>query len=113
MTDRNAMVGPDLDTTLDVLANKYRRRVLVALLDHDPQSDYDSQILNDITLGAEDLEALMIRMHHSHLPKLEEAGFIEWNQETNTVEKGPQFEEIRPLLRLMENHADELPRDWL
>jgi hypothetical protein len=52
-------------------------------------------------------------MRHTHLPKLEESGFIEWDQERNIVRKGPQFEEIQPLLELMENHADELPDGWL
>ncbi|ELY56720.1 hypothetical protein C491_11975 [Natronococcus amylolyticus DSM 10524] len=98
---------------LDVLANKYRRRVLVALLEHNPQDDHNPQIPDDVTLGTGDLESLMISMRHTHLPKLEEAGFIEWDRETNVVRKGPQFEEIRPLLELMEAHADELPDDWL
>ncbi|XVH33292.1 DUF7344 domain-containing protein (plasmid) [Haloferacaceae archaeon DSL9] len=102
-----------MDVMLDVLANRYRRRVLVALLEHNPQDDHDPQIPDDVTLETEDLDSLMIRMRHTHLPKLEEAGFIEWDQETNTVRKGPQFEEIRPLLELMENHADELPEGWL
>jgi hypothetical protein len=51
-------------------------------------------------------------MFHTHLPKLEEAGFIVWHQDTNKVEKGPRFEEIRPLLELIDAHADELPADW-
>ncbi|WP_394743175.1 DUF7344 domain-containing protein [Natronococcus roseus] len=102
-----------MDNLLDVLANKYRRRVLVALLEHNPQNDHDPQIPDSVNHEAKDLESLMINMRHTHLPKLEEAGFIEWNRETNTVKKGPQFEEIRPLLELMENHADELPDDWL
>jgi hypothetical protein len=102
-----------MDTTLDVLANKYRRRVLVALLEHNPQDDDDRQIPDDVHLESEDLDQLLIRMRHTHLPKLEESGFIEWDQERNIVRKGPQFEEIQPLLELMENHADELPDGWL
>jgi hypothetical protein len=113
MTDRDVSGGPELDAMLNVLANKYRRRVLVALLEHNPQDGHDPQIPDDVTLETEDLESLMINMRHGHLPKLEEEGFIEWDRETNTVEKGPQFEEIQPLLELMENHADELPDDWL
>jgi hypothetical protein len=52
-------------------------------------------------------------MRHTHLPKLASAGFIEWDPETNTVQQGPRFEDIRPLLELMHDHADELPDDWL
>ena len=102
-----------MDRFLYVLADQYRRRVLVALLEHNPQDDHDPQIPHDINLETEDLESLIINMRHTHLPKLEDEGFIEWNRETNTVKQGPQFEEIRRLLELMENHADELPDDWL
>jgi len=113
MTDLTASSAPDMDAMLDVLANRYRRRVLVALLRHNPQDDDDPQIPEDVDHDSEDLESLMIHMRHTHLPKLEVYGFIEWDQETNTVRKGPQFEEIRPLLELMQNHADELPDEWL
>ncbi|MFP8956161.1 ArsR family transcriptional regulator [Natrialbaceae archaeon A-CW3] len=109
----NKSVEPGMNTILEALANKYRRRVLIALLEHNPQDDHDPQIPDDVSIETGDLESLMINIRHTHLPKLEEAGFIEWNQEGNTVRKGPQFEEIRPLLELMENNADELPDDWL
>ncbi|MHC3437489.1 DUF7344 domain-containing protein [Natrialbaceae archaeon A-gly3] len=113
MITRGESVEPGMNTMLDALANKSRRRVLIKLLEHTLQNDHDPQIPDDVIIETGDLESLMIHMRHMHLPKLEEAGFIEWDQERNTVEKGPQFEEIRPLLELMENHADELPDDWL
>jgi hypothetical protein len=113
MTGADSLPSPSMDHFLDVLANRYRRRVLVALLEHNPQDDNDPQIPDDVTLEAGDLESLMINMRHTHLPKLEKTGLIEWDRETNTVKQGPQFEEIQPLLELMENHADELPDDWL
>ncbi|RQG89359.1 ArsR family transcriptional regulator [Natrarchaeobius chitinivorans] len=102
-----------MDTILNVLENQYRRRVLVALLEHNPQDADDPKIPSDIKLADEDLETLRIHMTHTHLPKLEESGFIEWDRDTNSIRKGPKFDEIRPLLELMQNHADELPDDWL
>ena len=102
-----------MDTILHVLENQYRRRVLVALLEHNPQDADDLQIPSDIELADEDLETLRIHMTHTHLPKLEASGFIEWDRDTNSIRKGPKFDEIRPLLELMQNHADELPDDWL
>ncbi|WP_205628434.1 DUF7344 domain-containing protein [Haloprofundus marisrubri] len=113
MTRESQSAAPAMDTMLDILANRYRRRVLVALLDHNPQDDDETQIPDDAAPDDEDPEELLLQMRHVHLPKLEEAGFIEWDQETNSVTKGPQFEEIRPLLELMANHGDELPDDWL
>lgn len=61
----------------------------------------------------EDVDHLKVLMKHTHLPKLEAAGFIEWDRETNAVRQGPKFAEIRPLLELMANHADELPDRWI
>ncbi|WP_254663402.1 hypothetical protein [Haladaptatus sp. W1] len=78
-----------LGVGLDVLANNYRRRLLIALLEHNPQDDTDTQIPADLTIEDEDIEKLMIQMTHTHLPKLEAAGFIEWDRETNEVRKGP------------------------
>ncbi|MFC4438841.1 MULTISPECIES: helix-turn-helix domain-containing protein [Natrialbaceae] len=104
--------GPgSLDRYLDILANKYRRRLLISLLDHTPQND--ARIPPDIHVEDEDLENLKIQMVHRHLPKLEDAGFIIWDRETNEVRKGPRFDEIRALLQLMRDHTDELPADWL
>lgn len=104
---------PSMDTVMDVLANEYRRRILVALLEHNPQDDDDPQVPGDIDLADEDLETLRVHMTHTHLPKLEDSGFIEWDRDSHTIRKGPQFDEIQPLLKLMRNHADELPDGWL
>jgi hypothetical protein len=102
-----------MDALLDILASTYRRRLLVALIHHNPQDDDDLQIPADVTPEDEDLESLRIQMTHVHLPKLEESGFIEWDRELNIIRKGPRFDDIRPLLVLMHNHADELPDDWI
>lgn len=102
-----------LDTMLDALADQYRWRLLAALLEHTPQHDDDTQVPADVHIEDEDREALQIEMRHIHLPKLEQAGFIEWDREANVIRTGPQFEETQPLLQLMYDHADELPDDWL
>ena len=101
-----------MDEYFEALANIYRRRLLVALLEHNPQRD-NVDVPEDVHKGENALEVLQIEFQHSHLPRLEEAGFIRWNRDTHEVVKGPRFDEIRPLLELMQNHADELPDDWL
>ena len=113
MTGNDLVSSPSMDRFLDILANRYRRRLLVALLEHNPQHDEDPQIPDDVTIEGTDLESLQIVMTHSHLPKLEEAGFIEWDRGDSSIRKGPRFDQIRPLLELMQDHADELPADWL
>lgn len=96
-----------LDEALLALANEHRRRLLVALLEHNPQDDVP--VPENVHVGEKELEILQIEMWQTHLPKLEDAGFIHWDRETHTVSKGPRFEDIRSLLELMDNHSDELP----
>jgi hypothetical protein len=102
-----------LDDVLDIFASVYRRRVLVELLDHNPQDANDAQLPEDVIIEDEDLATLRTQMRHVHLPKLEDAGLVEWDREANLLQKGPRFEEIRPLLKLMTDYADELPDDWI
>jgi hypothetical protein len=101
-----------MDELFEALSNVHRRRLLVALLDHNPQRD-DVDVPEDVHEGEKALETLQSELYHSHLPRLEEAGFIGWNRDAHEVVKGPRFDEIRPLLELMRDHADELPNDWL
>jgi hypothetical protein len=101
-----------MDEVFKALANVYRRRLLVALIEHNPQRD-SVVVPEDIDEGEQALETLQTKFYHHHLPLLEDAGFIRWKQDTHEVIKGPRFDEIRPLLELMRDHADELPDDWL
>ncbi|WP_415379679.1 ArsR family transcriptional regulator [Halosimplex sp. TS25] len=99
------------DEMVDALADVQRRTLLVALLEHNPQAD------RPVVVGDGGTEAIevkqLIQMKHVHLPKLAEYGFIDWDEDAHEVAKGPNFDEIRPLLELLDDHADELPADWL
>jgi hypothetical protein len=99
------------DDMVDALADVQRRKLLVALLKHNPQDDAPV-VIADSESETNAIERL-VTMQHTHLPKLVEYGFIEWNEETHEVMKGPNFNEIRPLLELLDDHEDELPADWL
>lgn len=101
-----------VDKLFEALSNPYRRQLLVALLDHNPQDDRDRDPLNII---ADDIEpeVLEIELVHLHLPKLEEMEFINWDRTTNEISKGPNWKEIKPLLTLIYDHQDELPENWL
>ena len=111
-TRANTSTGElEFDDLLDALAHIQRRKLLVALLRHNPQND-ESVVIDADESADEELQRL-VGMTHVHLPKLEAYGFIEWDRDTNEVSKGPNFEEIRPLLGLLQRHDDELPADWL
>jgi len=63
------------DEMADALANVQRRKLLVALLEHNPQDDAPV-VLADSERESDAVERL-VSMHHIHLPKLAEYGFIE------------------------------------
>lgn len=99
------------DDMVDALADVQRRKLLIALLEHNPQDD-SAVVIADSESESDAVERL-VSMQHVHLPKLTDYGFIEWDEDTHEVMKGPNFDEIRPLLELLDDHEDELPDDWL
>ena len=92
------------DKILETLADHQRRVVLLLLRHGDAETEGDLLFRNN-----DETKAALV---HNHLPKLEAAGYIEWDKESGTIEKGPEFDEIEPLLELIEQHSDELPHDW-
>lgn len=113
----NAMRSLSFDDVIDALADVQRRRILISLMAHNPQ-DVSSAESDDSATGTDaaaetDAVDRLVSMHHVHLPKLDDYGIVDWDQETDEVVKGPNFEEIRPLLELLQDHEDELPDEWL
>lgn len=102
-----------MDDVFSMLADIHRRRLLVALLEYNPQSDDPPTVPDTIHRG----EGTKFRVHaaliHNHLPMLEGARVIQWDQDTGTVHKGPRFEEIQPLLEWLNENADDLPGEWV
>ncbi|RLM89549.1 ArsR family transcriptional regulator [Haloarcula sp. Atlit-7R] len=99
----------------EILSHEYRRRILLAVAQQNPRDEDD--ITSETVAGEHDddgdaLEHVKTGLHHVHLPKLADAGFIDWDGDSGTITRGPRFEEIEPLLRLMHDHQDELPEDW-
>ena len=107
------MTGSDnWETILESLADPYRRQLLVALLEHNPQADDEPDPLN-VTTAADEPAVLETELVHHHLPKLEQNGYIYWNREANEISRGPDWDDIGPILELLHRHRDELPEGWL
>jgi len=87
-----------LDISTDpavVVATPERKRVVAGLVDGTVETVADLRVR-----GRADEIATELR--ETHLPALEEAGYIEWDREAGTIEPGPNFEEAA-------GHVGDLP----
>ncbi|WP_246999820.1 DUF7344 domain-containing protein [Halosolutus gelatinilyticus] len=99
-----------IDKMFDALANDTRRRLLVELLDHNPRQVAEPP---GVPREGSDRDDELTRIYHAHLPKLDDYGFIEWNQEEHVITKGSSFDEIRPALKLLNDRQETLPAGWV
>lgn len=100
-----------LNTVFSVLSHPARRRILMEI--HGPPSQsVDRFELEDFVECDGSRERPAVELYHNHLPKLDTTGFVDWDDETNTVARGPRYEEIRPALAVLQANRDELPGDW-
>ena len=111
INDRDTSRRVDLDTVFRTLSHTLRRRILTALMTDDPRRTDEFETV-EFNSGETDSEPIRIELRHRHLPQLDEAGFIDWDEQAGRVTRGEDFAEIRPLLELMDDHAEELPEDW-
>lgn len=98
-----------LDDMLLALADRHRRRILLALLEGDSLAVDDVVVPPDDGAGEDYLKRHQIRLLHNHLPHLNDAGLVRWNPGAGTVERGPRFDEVRSLLELLDGHKAALP----
>ncbi|WP_416840203.1 hypothetical protein [Haloferax sp. DFSO52] len=102
---------PRLDEAFDALRNVHRRRLLLNLR-HGSVTRLGGATRVVADGGTNDHEQLEVELFHLHLPKLDSAGYVSWHRESGVIEKGPAFEDIVPLLELLENNAEELPETF-
>lgn len=97
-----------VDESLDALRHPKRRRLLFALLEETEASGIDAQCTIASVFDEQDAES-HIELIHVHLPKLDERGFVDWQMSDPTVEPGPRWGDIEPILSVLYNHLNELP----
>lgn len=49
-------------------------------------------------MDAEEWNTHQIALYHTHLPRLDDHGLIQWDREERIIEEGDWFEEVHPLL---------------
>jgi len=74
-------------------------------------SEIDRVTLSEVK--GTDRTQIRIPLYHNHLPKLEAFGYIRLDEGTDTIERGPKWEDVELVLRLFADHQDELPDNWV
>ena len=103
----------------DLLNHPLRLRVLLELTNHD--NPVRLSVLADGIRSSEmpgggatrhddtaDSDAVRIELHHSHLPKLAAAGWIEYDSEDRTIRYESQVETVRSALRTTADGFDQV-----
>lgn len=95
-------VHAEIDQLLESLCDPTRRQVALALVEDESirVEEFSSRASGDDP---------RIKLRHVHLPKLEAAGFVEWDADAGTVERGPNFPQIEPVIRLLNEYTMEFP----
>jgi len=100
--EARAVSSEAIDSMMDALKSRTRRVILMALLDTTGTSITTlERRLNQ--------ENDRIPLYHTHVPKLANAEYITWDNETDTISKGPKFSEVEPLVQLLKDYNTEFP----
>ena len=94
----------EVDTVFDVLTHSYRRTIISSLLVQDSGA-FEHELIEDIlqdpssTAGpVKDYSQITTAVIHSHLPKLVDAGLVEWDRDQRFVEPTASLSALEPLL---------------
>jgi hypothetical protein len=101
-----------LNALFDVLADNERRALLEAFLDRD---DDDWTLEGAVATLAADSESetddhLGLRLHHVHLPKLADAGLLEYDPMTRSIRGTTALGVVEPYLRVATAQTDRRGR---
>ena len=99
------------DTLCECLKAKPRRRILTGLAAKEPmETVHFTEVRGDESNPETPIHAEYV---HHHLPKLADAGYILWDDQTYEISQGPRFAEIEPFLELVQTHSERLPDGWV
>ena len=99
------MGSQEIDTQLELVSDNQRRELLLSLQERSPR---DTGVHSGSVPMEDGGRRFQVEMYHRHLPKLEEADLVTWNRDAGQVSRGPAFDDVRPLLTLLEESENEL-----
>lgn len=92
--EADSAVGDSVESPFELLSHRYRRYAVRVLDEHDcelaladladetARREYDCPVTE---IPAEKISTLYLSLYHSHVPKLEDAGVVEYDQERDIV----------------------------
>lgn len=83
------------ESVFEALAKAERRRILFAVRS-------EGRVEVPLQGVPSELRATRVDLHHNHLPRLVELGYIDWSRGAGKVLPGPDFEEIEPYLEALD-----------
>ena len=108
LTD-TALSSERLDTLLHILSDRYRRQLLYYAVEEEQDVLQHSEVVDHLIrwnsdLGAADRDPLQARLHHVVLPKLADAGLLDYDTRSKTIRyRGDScLDEYIPLLSAVE-----------
>lgn len=99
-----------LDEVLQAIAHRYRRRLLVSLMD---ENHNEETTMFEVFQAPDWNLETSIMLKHTHLSLLDDSDLVSWNRGDSPVGRGPNFDGIRRLLELLDEHQHELPGHWI
>lgn len=104
MSNQKQIQPQCLSAQLDAVQHEDRRQILFALRDTERWRPSVSEFDGTQTPVGE--PAIPADLYHRHLPKLAEMELINWDRETHWVTRGPEYEQVRPLLAFLSENYD-------
>ena len=91
------------------LSEQPRRCLILSLADEPPDAmlPLPEAALSDHYDGSR--RDLDINLRHQHLPVLDDAGYVVWDETRFRAARGPNFEEVAAVLTTLVESADDLP----
>lgn len=100
-------MGNRLDDALGSLA-RHPRRVVV-----DSLRERESVAVSELTDRLpDDTGDHRVGLVHTHLPRLADDGYVEWDRDAGTVSRGPRYSELEPLLAALAEASTDGPFEW-
>lgn len=108
-----------LDVIFDVLRNRRRRLVIEAIEERDGETtlsdlaEHIGGIENDKSpsaLNAQERKRVYVGLYQCHLPRMDDAGAIDFDKNRGTVVRGPQADAY--LTYLEQSESQESDRQW-